>query len=148
LKPFYEGWTVELTASVELAEPIYEAWACDVLSQWDKTKALIERQPNKKIRFAFFFPYLLFFAFYFIFVIFLHSFSFISILRTMLCLKCRSIEIILIFFVVFQKQNPSFIFWTLIGLWEYEYYVWELVEIDRWKYKLNEWVCMQVLKFN
>jgi hypothetical protein len=24
LKPFYEGWTVELTTSVELAEPIYE----------------------------------------------------------------------------------------------------------------------------
>jgi hypothetical protein len=24
LKPFYEGWTTELTASVELAEPIYE----------------------------------------------------------------------------------------------------------------------------
>jgi hypothetical protein len=24
LKPFYEGWTAELTASVELAEPIYE----------------------------------------------------------------------------------------------------------------------------
>jgi len=24
LKPFYEGWTVELTASMELAEPIYE----------------------------------------------------------------------------------------------------------------------------
>jgi len=24
LKPFYESWTVELTASVELAEPIYE----------------------------------------------------------------------------------------------------------------------------
>jgi hypothetical protein len=24
LKPFYEGWMVELTASVELAEPIYE----------------------------------------------------------------------------------------------------------------------------
>jgi len=24
LKPFYEGWTVELTASVELAESIYE----------------------------------------------------------------------------------------------------------------------------
>jgi len=24
LKPFYEGWTVELTASLELAEPIYE----------------------------------------------------------------------------------------------------------------------------
>ena len=25
LKPFYKGWTTELTASVELAEPIYEA---------------------------------------------------------------------------------------------------------------------------
>ena len=25
LKPFYEGWTTELTASVELAELIYEA---------------------------------------------------------------------------------------------------------------------------
>jgi len=24
LKPFYEGWTTELTASVKLAEPIYE----------------------------------------------------------------------------------------------------------------------------
>jgi len=24
LKPFYEGWTIELTASVKLAEPIYE----------------------------------------------------------------------------------------------------------------------------
>ena len=24
LKPFYEGWTTELTTSVELAEPIYE----------------------------------------------------------------------------------------------------------------------------
>jgi hypothetical protein len=24
LKPFYEGWMVELTASTELAEPIYE----------------------------------------------------------------------------------------------------------------------------
>jgi hypothetical protein len=33
LKPFYEGWTTELAASVELAEPIYEAWACDVPSQ-------------------------------------------------------------------------------------------------------------------
>jgi hypothetical protein len=25
LKTFYEGWMIELTASVELAEPIYEA---------------------------------------------------------------------------------------------------------------------------
>jgi len=25
LKPFYEGWTAELTASMKLAEPIYKA---------------------------------------------------------------------------------------------------------------------------
>ena len=25
LKPFYEGWTAEITASMELVEPIYEA---------------------------------------------------------------------------------------------------------------------------
>jgi len=90
LKPFYEGWTAELTASMELAEPIYEAWACEVSSQWHKTKVLTGRQPStkrKKIRFAFFFPYLLFFVFYFIFVILLCSFSFTSTLRTMLCLK-------------------------------------------------------------
>jgi hypothetical protein len=57
-------------------------------------------QKEKKIRFALFFPYLLFFTFYFIFVILLYLFSFISTLRTMLCLKYRGIERILIFFVV------------------------------------------------
>jgi hypothetical protein len=62
LKTFYKGWTIELTASVELAKPIYTIWACDVSSQWHKTKALIRRQPNKKIRIASFFPYLFFFC--------------------------------------------------------------------------------------
>jgi hypothetical protein len=38
LKPFYEGWTTELTTSVEWAEPIYEEWACHMLSQWNKNK--------------------------------------------------------------------------------------------------------------
>jgi len=79
LKTFYKGWTTELTASVKLAEPIYEEWACHMPSQWYKTKALTGRQPNtkrKKFRFAFFFPYLLFFAFYYIFVILLYSFFF------------------------------------------------------------------------
>ncbi|KAL9405303.1 hypothetical protein Peur_002275 [Populus x canadensis] len=33
LKPFYEGWTTELTASAELAEPIYEEYACNMSSQ-------------------------------------------------------------------------------------------------------------------
>jgi hypothetical protein len=76
LKPFYEGWTAELTASVELAEPIYEPWACNVSSQWHKTKALTGRQPNtkKKTRFALFFPYLLFF---FILLYFCHYLIFL-----------------------------------------------------------------------
>jgi hypothetical protein len=48
LKPFYEGWTTELTTSVEWAEPIYEEWACHMLSQWNKKKALTRRQRNTK----------------------------------------------------------------------------------------------------
>jgi hypothetical protein len=67
LKPFYEGWMAELTASVELAEPIYEEWACNMSSQWHKTKALTRRQPStkrKKKHICFPFPYLLFFAYY------------------------------------------------------------------------------------
>jgi ABC-type xylose transport system permease subunit len=51
-------------------------------------------QKEKKNQIFFLFP------FYFIFVILLYSFSFISTLRTMLCLKYRGIERILIFFVV------------------------------------------------
>jgi hypothetical protein len=88
LKTFYEGWTTELTASVELAKPIYETWVYDVSSQWHKKKELTRRQPNKKKRFVFFLPYLLFFTFYFMFFILFYSFSFISTLKTMLCLKC------------------------------------------------------------
>jgi hypothetical protein len=58
---------VELIASAELSEPIYEEWACNMSSQWHKTKALTGRQPStkkkeKKNRFAFFFPNLFFFA--------------------------------------------------------------------------------------
>ena len=107
LKPFYEGWTAEFTASVELAEPIYEEWACNMSSQWHKTKALTGRQPNKrkKNQICFLFPYLLFFAFYFIFVVLLYSFSFISTLRTMLCFKCGGIGRIFLFFVVLKKKS-------------------------------------------
>jgi len=46
LEPFYESWTTELTVFVKLAEPIYEEWACKMLSQWHKTKALTGRQPS------------------------------------------------------------------------------------------------------
>jgi hypothetical protein len=65
----------------------------------------LAQKKKKTIRFAFFFPYLLFVTFYFIFVIFLYFFSFISILRTMVCLKCEVIERILVFFVVFSKNK-------------------------------------------
>jgi len=117
LKPFYEGWTTKLIASVELAELIYEVWACDVSSQWYKTKALTGRQPNKKkFIFAFFFPYLLFFTLYFIFVILLYFFSFISTLRTMLCLKCGGIRRILFFFCL-KKQKKKSKFYLLNSHW-------------------------------
>jgi len=46
LKPFYEGWTAELAASTKLGEPIYEEWACNMSSQWHKTKVLTGRQPS------------------------------------------------------------------------------------------------------
>jgi len=95
LKTFYKGWTTELTASVKLAEPIYEEWACHMPSQWYKTKALTGRQPStkrKKFRFAFFFLIFYFLHFTIFFSFSYIPFSFISILKTMLCLKCGDIE--------------------------------------------------------
>jgi len=60
----------------------------------------------------------------------------------MLCLKCGGIERILVFFVVSNKKKSlNFIFWTPIGLWEYEYCVWELVEIDENINRMNECAC-------
>jgi hypothetical protein len=84
-----------------------------MLSNDIKKKRLLGGNPaqkEKKIIFAFFFPYLLFFTFYFIFVILFYSFSFISTLKTMLCLKCGGIKGILVFFVIFQKKNLCLIF--------------------------------------
>jgi hypothetical protein len=74
----------------------------------------------------------------------------------MLCLKCEGIERILVFFVVFlkkkkrknEKKSLSFIFWTPIGLWEYEYYVWELVERDdniNWMNESRDWLWKHVM---
>jgi len=161
LKPFYESWTTELTASVELAEPIYEEWASNISSQWHKTKELTGRQPStkreKKNRFAFFFPYLLLFAFYFIFVILLYSFSFISTLRTMLCFKCGGIGRMLVFLfwfsLLFQKQKNKKKQISMFDLSNSYWFMrlWVLymrINWDRWRYKSNEWVCMQVLRFN
>jgi hypothetical protein len=121
LKPFYEGWTTELTASVELAKPVYEEWACHMSSHWHKTKALTRRQPStkrKKID-------LLFFSLSFIFWILLYF--------------CHSL--IFLFSLLRQKKNYVWSFWTPIGLWEYEYYVWELVEIDEDINRMNKCAC-------
>jgi hypothetical protein len=77
LKPFYEGWTTELTASVDLAKPIYEEWACHMLSQWYKTKTLTGRQlitKRKKNHICFLFP--LSFIFH-ILLYFCHSLIFV-----------------------------------------------------------------------
>ena len=46
LKTFYEGWTIELTASVELAEPIYELVMCRANDI--KQKRLLGGNPTKK----------------------------------------------------------------------------------------------------
>jgi len=75
-----------------------------------KQKHLLGGNPTKKSELLPF-SLIFFFVFYFIFVILLYSFSFISILRTMLCLKCGGIKRILAFFVFFFiKKSLSFIF--------------------------------------
>jgi hypothetical protein len=93
LKTFYKGWTIEFTTSIELVEPINEAWTCDMSSQWYKVKVFTGSQPNlyKKFHICFFFS--LSFIFHILLYV-CHSLlllSFISILR-----------IILIFFVVYM----------------------------------------------
>jgi hypothetical protein len=40
-----------------------------------------------------------------------------------------------------KKKSLSFIFWTSIGLREYEYYIWELVEGDENINWMNECAC-------
>jgi len=61
----------------------------------------------------------------------------------MLCSKCEGMERILIFFVVskFFWKSLSFIFWNPVGLWEYKYYLWELVGIDKNINQMNECAC-------
>jgi hypothetical protein len=47
-----------------------------------------------------------------------------------------------------EKKSLSFIFWTPIGLWEYEYYVWELVERDdniNWMNESRDWLWKHVM---
>jgi len=103
------------SASVELAEPIYEAWACDVLSQWHKTKVLTRRQPNlqKKNSELLSFSFIFYFSHFNLCLSFSSTpFSFISTLRTMLYLSVR--VRILVFFVV----SLCFIWKKPINIWK------------------------------
>jgi hypothetical protein len=150
LKPFYKGSMAELT---DFGVSWTDLWSMSMRCVKPMTlnkSTYWEASQKKKTDLLSFFSYLLFFTFYFIFVILLYSFSFISTLRTMLCLKCRGIERILVFFVVPKKtKKKEFKFYLLNSHWFMR--IWVLcmkISWDKWKYKSNEWVCMQVLKFN
>jgi hypothetical protein len=150
LKPFYESWTTELTAFAKLAEPIYQEWACKISSQWHKTKALTGRQPNterKKNRFAlfslifYFWHFTLFLSFSYIpFLLFQH-WGQICVLSVGVLGECWFSHFD---FLCCSKKKNKFlclIFWTPIGLWECEYYIWELIEIDEDINRMKECPC-------
>jgi len=148
LKPFYEGWTIELTASTELAEPIYKEWACNMLSQWHKTKALTGRQPNTKKIDLLSFSLIFYFSYFTLFL----SFSYIPFLLFQHWGQCRVLSVGVLgecwfsyfnFLCCSRKKNKflCLIFWTPIGLWECEYYKWELIEIDEGINRMKEYAC-------
>ena len=91
----------ELTAFVVLAKLSMRHEHAMCPANDIKQKRLLGGNQKKIFKFAFFFLYLLFFTFYFMFVILLYSFSFISTLRTILCLKCVGGGEYWIFFIVF-----------------------------------------------
>jgi hypothetical protein len=154
LKPFYEGWTTELTASVELAEPIYEEWTCNMSSQWHKIKALTGRQPStkrKKNRFAF-----LSLIFYFSHFTLFFSFSYIPFLLFQHWGECCVLSVGVLGECWFSNFGFLCYFWKkkiMFDLLNFHWFlrIWVLcmrISWDRWKYKSNEGVCMQVLRFN
>jgi hypothetical protein len=102
LKTFYKGWTIEFTTSIELVEPINEAWTCDMSSQWYKIKVFTRSQPDlyKKISYLLFF----FIIFYFPHFTLCLSFSltpfFYFNIENNVVFKCGGG--ILIFFVVYM----------------------------------------------
>jgi hypothetical protein len=141
LKTFYKSWMAELTAFVELAEPIYKAWACDVSSQWHKQKCLLGGNPKKKSDLISF-PLIFYFLYFTLFL----SFSYILFLLfqhwEQCCVKMWGYWENFGFLCCFSKKKSlGFIFWTPIGLWECEYYVWELVERDKNINRMNECAC-------
>jgi hypothetical protein len=136
---------------MELAKPIYEAWACDVSSQWHRTKALTRRQPNTKrkkkldlLSFSFIFY---FFAFYFILVILLYSFFFYFNIEDNVVFKVWGYWENFDYFFCVKKKHLCLIF--LNSYWFIRIRVLFMrINWDRWRYKSNEWLCMQVLMFN
>jgi len=90
---------------------------------------------------SFIFRILLYFYHYLIFLFFYFN------IEDNVVFKVWGIKRILVFFVIFQKQNLCLIF--LNSYWFMK--IWVLcmrINWDGWRYKLNEWVCMQVLMFN
>jgi len=155
LKPFYEGWTTELTASAELAEPIYEEWACNMSSQWHKTKALTGRQPStkkKKKTDLLSFSLIFYFSHFTLFL----SFSYIPFLLFQHWGQCCVLSVGVLgecwfsyfgFLCCSKKKNSMFD--LLNSYWFMRMWVLHIrINWDRWRYESNEGVCMQVLRFN
>ena len=132
---------------------------CHMSSQGHKAQALTGRQPNtQKNQICLLFPFL-----YFSHFISFLSFSYIPIilfstLRTMLCFKCGGIGKMLIFlfwlYLFFPKREErkkKKNLWLIVLNSYWFLRIWVLcmrIKWDRWIYKSNEWVCMQVLMFN
>ena len=148
LKPFYESWTAKLTASVELAEPIYEEWACNMSSQWHKKKsAYWEATQHKKKTDLLSFSLIFYFSHFTLFL----SFSYIPLILFQHWGQCRVLSVGVLGecwfsyfdFLSCSKKNEflCLIFWTPIGLWECEYFIWELIEIDKDINRMKKCAC-------
>jgi hypothetical protein len=123
-----------------------------------KQKSLLGDNLTKKKKICFLFALsFIFYILLYVFILF-YSFSFISTLKTMLCLKCwGGFWFSLLFLcVLLELEEPIkkyLCFPTLnikFYLFNFHWFmrIWVLcmrISWDRWKYKLNEWVCMQVL---
>jgi hypothetical protein len=115
----------ELTAFVVLAKLSMRHEHAMCPANDIKQKRLLGGNQKKIFKFAFFFLYLLFFTFYFMFVILLYSFSFISTLRTILCLKCvggENIGFSLLFLcVLLELEEPINKLYIYIYIYIYIY---------------------------
>ena len=148
LKLFYESWTSNFTASIknEHAMPPVEPMTENTSVYWEATQHTKKSDLPSFSLILYFSHFISFFSFSYI------PFLLFSTLRTMFCFKCGGIGKMLVFLfwfsLFFRKKKKEkkekiydWSFWTLIGLWEYEYYVWELSEIDEYINWMNECAC-------